>query len=433
MADTMVNGSNIFDDTDSFLTYRYRISEFYIIYEDETDELPTERITDFKIDHYFEEAMFPVFKLNVMMEPSRYYKIIKNKLTVRFHLRLQKYYVKNSDEKDQSLFTDVINDTFMIFPDDTNEYYDKDFQLESDTLKTDKKESDINKLEKINNLIELFLFKPQVHQLTKMHNYILGNCDLCTAVTYLLTKGYVDNVLISPFENQTSYSQLILPPLSINKLLRYLDNNYGFYKKGSLIYFGLQHGYILNYHKPDCTAYEKKEWKETIIYVLQKNTKKAGITGELRKKDIEVNHFIVSSSVVTAEDILVSGNQTGGINPTLVNPYNQAWGTGTPVPENNQSVGYQNNFLFFQKTPNNYLLETLTAEQAANSMRITIYFENIPMEAFNPNKKFSIFFENTLFNNKFKGTYKISSAVYTFSNTGADYSINAMIVFKKIG
>ena len=81
--------SNLITEKDTFAEYKYNVSEFYIIIGGETIDIPTERITDFKIEHYFENAVFPIFKVSMNIEPSRYYKIIKAKDKVKFKIRIQ--------------------------------------------------------------------------------------------------------------------------------------------------------------------------------------------------------------------------------------------------------------------------------------------------------------------------------------------------------
>ena len=119
--------TNFVSEKDKFVEYKYKITEFYIIIDGKSKEFPTERITDFKIEHYFEEAVFPLFKLNLTMEASRYYEIVKNKDNIKFKIRIQKFYLSKGTQ-DQSLDRDFINDTFSIFMDDDNSDLQKDLK-----------------------------------------------------------------------------------------------------------------------------------------------------------------------------------------------------------------------------------------------------------------------------------------------------------------
>ena len=115
-----VDESYLLKDGDKFAQYRYKLTEFFIIIDGETDELPIERIVDMRISNYYEKAVFPLFKLGVVLEPIRYYKLLQNRDKVKFKIRIQSYYTTNDDPNNPSLLRDFINDTFVFFPDDDN-------------------------------------------------------------------------------------------------------------------------------------------------------------------------------------------------------------------------------------------------------------------------------------------------------------------------
>ena len=418
------NESNLIKENDKFCEYRYKITEFYILINGEKDELPLERITDFKIEHYFEEAIFPIFKINIMFEKSRYYKMMKNKKDVKFKVRIQSFY-KINGAQEESLLKDVINDTFVFFPDDNDSDYDVDVRDEDETREKD----DTNELDALNNSMELFLFKEMVTSLRAKCNYILNNVNMSTAVTYMLFKGGAKNVLMSPIENSASYPELVLPPQSHDKQLLYLNNNFGLYKEGGIIYFGLFHSYILNC-KAGCTAYFKKEWTENTIYVLEKTNSMVSITGALLRKDEEKYYFIANPDTMSIENTSVSENVVGGVNAKVIDVYSQSVSTND---SNANDVNSKNDKIYFNTTSNPYMGTALAAQQKSNGLTITLSLENINIEAFNPNKKISVIFENQTQNDKYNGVYRIATAIYTFNHDGADYTVNAIVTLKKVG
>ena len=78
---------------------------------------------------------------------------------------------------------------------------------------------------------------------------------------------------MSPFDNDKVFDNIVLPPQSIERQLKYLNNNYGFHEYGTLLFFGLMYSYVLNCNGR-CTAYDDNDTKETIIYILDStNTK----------------------------------------------------------------------------------------------------------------------------------------------------------------
>ena len=100
--------SNIINEYDKLIKYRYKVAEVFIITEDETINLPIERVNNFKIEHYFDDASFPLFRISLLLESSKYFKIVSNKKNIKFKLRIQKYYVEDKKENN-SLLRDVDN------------------------------------------------------------------------------------------------------------------------------------------------------------------------------------------------------------------------------------------------------------------------------------------------------------------------------------
>lgn len=413
---------SLITEKDTFVEYFYNISEFYIIIDSETIKLPTERLTDFKIEHYFDEAVFPIFKVTMTLEPSRYYKIIKNKDKVKFKLRLQSWYRKKGTDED-SLVRDVINDTFSIFINDDNDDYQKSLKKSAGTDK------DENELDRLKNDIEFFLFKTSlVTGLRSNIQAVLQDVDLTTAIAYLLSKAGANKVLLSPLDNKSTYETLVLPPQNIEKQLKYLNNNYGFHKNGSIIYFGLFNSYILNC-KEGCTAWAKNEWKETILYVLDKTSSDSYLEGAILKQGEKRFYYNMKAEGVDTTNNSVTTNAITGSDAIVVD---MASNSSSSVKSSSKIIGKSTEAVLFNNTSNKYMGTTFAAQQKANSTVVTLLLSNLNLEAFKPNKSISMIFEDATLNKKYKGLYRVSSAIYTFKNSGDNYSVTAIITLKKV-
>lgn len=413
-----VDESYLLKDGDKFAQYRYKLTEFFIIIDGETDELPIERIVDMRISNYYEKAVFPLFKLGVVLEPIRYYKLLQNRDKVKFKIRIQSYYTTNDDPNNPSLLRDFINDTFVFFPDDDN--IDMDVNL---------KDTDgLNELDQVNNYIELFLFRDIVTKLRSPVNYIFTGANMATVVSYLLYKAGVNKVLMSPFENSKVYDQVICPPMGTEKQLRFLNNSFGFHKKGTMIFFGFLNTYILNC-KDGCTAYAKKEWQESKIFILDKTNTKSSLSGSFIRPEEEVFYTLIQSSAIDVKNSAPVENVLGGVNPTIVDMAAQS-------TSNNEAditgVSTKNKKILFNDSSNAFMGETQMALQKANGTVIRAVIENINIEAFKPNKKHSIVFEDSQMNSKFGGTYRIAESIFTFSHATGDFTLQAIVTFKKL-
>lgn len=412
----------IVNPNDKFIKYKYKITEFYIIINGVSNEFPIEKVESFIIENFYEDATFPIFKLNAMMEASRYYDIIKNKDNVKFKIRIQGFHT-DMDNENRSLARDVINDLFVVFIDDDNYDYEIDRKKQAGTDK------DKDKLEKGENRIELFLFQDKiVNNLRSLFNGVFNNTNLSTIVAYLLQKAGAKNVLMSPFDNDKVYDSVVLPPMNIEKQLWYLSNNYGFHKSGTLIFFGLEYGYIISCDG-ECTAYEDEDNKETILYILDSNNPNAMVSGPIMKYNDTKSYINISSKNINITTESVSSNVITGINADVVNVQT---GSMDEVSIDAATVGDVNKGVIYNNTSNPYMADVYESIKQSNSVNINIGVQDENILSLTPNRKFSLIFESPTLNAKYKGKYRIASCIHTFSGGKDDFDINSVITIKKV-
>ena len=247
------------ETTDQFQKWKYKISEFYVLYPDGAQtEIQTNRIRSMSLIHLFETHLFPIFKFELVLSAQTYYKIIKNKKNVKFKLRVQKYFTEiDSDEK--SLSRDWINDTFDLILDDD------DFNSD-ETLLKEQKENDYdnivnkeleNDIFKVDNVMEFFLFKSElIDKLNTTVNAIISNATINDAIQYIATQSNLNNILMSPINNTKVYKELVIPPLKTKQAIRFLDTYYGLYNNGMMFYCDTIDSttYILSYTRAPNTV-----------------------------------------------------------------------------------------------------------------------------------------------------------------------------------
>ena len=413
--------SLILSDLDKFIKYKYSISEFFIIINGISTEFPIEKINSFRIENYFEDASFPIFKLNLSMEPSRYFEILQNKDNVKFKLRIQSYYQTDNSET-KSMLRDIINDVFVIFPDDSNADYEKERKKESGSDK-DKNELDDD------NPIELFLFQDKVvNGMRSLFNGVAHNTNLSTVVTYLLETAGAKRILMSPFDNDRVFDNIVLPPQSIEKQLKYLSNNYGFHEYGTLFFVGLMYTYVLNCNGR-CTVWDDKDTKETIVYILESTNNKSMLSSTIKKYNDPKNYINALSSNIDITTGSVSSNVITGVDADIVDLQS---GRMDEIKIDVSTVGTANKSVIYNNTSNPYLNKAYASLKQSSSTIITIGLRDVSMLAFTPNKNFSVIFESPSLNNKYKGNYRIASSIYTFSGSKDSFSINSVITLKKV-
>ena len=413
--------SLILSDHDKFIKYKYTITEFYIIINGVSSEFPIEKIQSLKIENYFENATFPILKMNLMMEPSRYFEILRNKDNVKFKLRMQTYY-QADDSESRSMMRDVINDIFVIFPDDSNADYEKERKKEGGT---NDDRSNPNK----DSLVEFFLFQDKVvNGMRSLFNAVIHNTNLSTAVAYLLQSAGVKRLLMSPFDNDRVFDNIVLPPQSIEKQIKYLNNNYGFHEHGTLFFIGLVYSYVLNCNG-ECTVWDDKDTKETIIYILESTNNKSMLSSTIKKYNDQKNYINALSSNIDITTGSVSSNVINGTNADIVDLQS---GKMDEVEIDVSTVGEVTKSVIFNNTSNPYLNRTYASLKQSGSTVITVGLRDVSMLAFTPNKSFSVVFESPSLNDKYKGKYRIGSSVYTLSGNKECFTIESVITLKKV-
>lgn len=411
----------LLDSKDTIVRYRYSVSELYLLYEGEQDRhvLPNNRLISFNIIHDFINNAFPIFKINITLESSIYYKILKNKDNVKFKIRLQKYRIDTSGNR-ISMYEDYINDTFsLILNDDDND-------LQEETRKKIYPNGDEGELTATVNNVEFFLFKSSFIKSTKNKiNVILKDSSIQDAIGYISNEYGLSKVLMSPIDNKNMYSNLVIPPLTCTQALKYIDSFYGIYERGSVIYLDFDKTYILSFGKL-ATAYTKNEKKNTYIIIPEYGNLMTNEIGSVKKyNNTTDNYIVINSTTVKIMNESISNDVLVG-NDALFISYNDENNIDTISEDSIQKSVIEN--------PGMNEFFSTEYEAQINSMKnvFSLSMIDIDLDAVTPNKKFIIEFENTKLSKKYKGKYMLCSNNIYFKNKGEEFSPVATALFRMV-
>lgn len=404
--------------------YRYQVAEFYILVNGETLECPTHELSDISIEEDYESSVYPVFKVEMILPEERYYLVMKNKTTVKFKIRIQKYYVSPGNN-DRSMVRDYVNDTFSLIMDDE----DFDDEMPDQVNRSTTEDTDSFEMRE-NAKTELYLYRDEVSSaMKKQTNEVLNGVNLTTAVGLIASNAGLKNILMSPMENQQTYSQLILPPLTVHKAIQYLDSQYGFYKSGAVIFFGLKTNYILNF-KGGCTAYENGEYQQTTLLVssdLGGTSLESGMVMRSgnqyyvywKASDVKVGNQSITNDVLYGNNVNVVDSSTTGIT--------KAQSTAVTTK------GVSNTATIKNETENQWMSNTYVAQTNSNNVVLSGQISNVDLDAFTPNKKYQIVFEDTCLTNKYMGIYFLTRLSVQFVNTGGvNFNVVINITLKQV-
>ena len=420
---------NIYNNTTKIQKWRYSVKEMHLLIQGQNPYIiPAERVNSMTILNDFENNVFPIFRIEIVLEPSVYYKIIKSKDNVRFHLSIEKYYHYNDNEL-SSLRRSCINDTFdLILDDDNEDMLSATKRSEASNNFESMYNDDTNDLRLVDNKIEFFLYKADVIKgLKNIVNSILVNATRADAIAYVLSVAGVKNVLMSNPETNDTIPNLIIPPMSCLRALRFIDTYYGLYKNGSLMYFGLDYSYIIPY-EGKCTAYRKNE-PTNINIVIPKDTSSHSTECGMIKNVNDGNTYIVGDyKTIAIRNDSITNDILGANDIEVVNEY-----SGNITKSTSSAVSKWNNSLrvLRNKTENPWIGSMYTAQTSSIGTLIEVALRDFDINIMTPNKKYNFLFEDSQLTSKYNGEYLLSYINFNLTQNGADISVDSVAVFKK--
>ena len=407
---------SLIKDTDTYMQYRYVVSEFKAMMGSEIIEFDPGKIRDLGMEKDYEHDLFPILRIVVITTQARYRHILQNKDTVKFKFRLQKYSRMLHDPNTESMKSDYINGTYVIFTDD------KTPDLSENVVKLKAKTDDVEGeyLPQDDYEAEFYLFREDFVKNARTLCHGIMRCNLETAVAWLCTKAGINKLLMAKMDNRNSYNPLIIPEQSFIDCINFLDNWYGFYKNGSIIFFDFDAFYLLNYTSKT-TTWKPGEVTEGIIFVLDETISEEQYSMQLIRQGDTKHYVTTGHNFVDVMDTTSVQDVLGGSNIEVIDASSSSTSTG--------SSGGKNTKVMRTSQPT-FETTIYTARMKTNKKVINVALGSIDLDIVSPNKKFNFVFENTKLNSTYGGWYKMMKIVTTFTKEGDYFTISNAATFK---
>lgn len=167
------------------------------------------------------------------------------------------------------------------------------------------------------NQLDVYLFNAKMMNASnKTFNGVFTEGVMQDFVGRILTETGHPKVLMSSIENDEVYKELLVPANPAYKCLIYLDQYYGLYQDGAIIFYDLDNLYILN-SNGKCTAKRPGEWSEVVFLVERMDGTFPG-NGMQRKQGEEKFYANISESNVNAKKYSETTNETVGSSAKIV-------------------------------------------------------------------------------------------------------------------
>lgn len=409
--------------------YRYQVESLKILFPEKGKhyEIDPKLIKSLVIERDYEIDFFPVIQLNVSLDTELYYMIIEEKLTVRFQIRLQKY-IFEENAATAPVKKDVFNAQFVAYIDENTPFLNKAehkaaSEINSASTSPGKTPGTVG-----GNDLTFYLFRADdIMNSKRIVNTVLSSATMTNAIAYILASLGYTRTLMTPLDNKQSYSEVVLPPLGFLANLVYLENQFGLYHKGAVIFFDLDAFYIIN-KVPACTAYRKGEFKNTVFMVrdsTNSNKFTSGSYDDDKQKTTFINVFPENIQINTSS---VAKDQIEGSHRLIINPFA---GFTVDVRSKVDQRGGGTHKVIYNKYNNSFKNNAEKAKIESDGRLKVLAVSDVDISAFTPNKLFTFKYEDSAINKVEGGNFRIVKSVFALTSQGDYMKLDGHATFKK--
>ena len=409
------------------LEYPYNLKELWENYlysikvsiqtPNELVELQNAQINSAYIEKDYDNDVLPVFLLNVNLQKNVYYDILKDPTQCRFIVQIDKYIDPGNSGRDKSKRV-YLRDKFVPIITDRSPFTDEKFY--KDVKYNGSKDGRQIIPYDLQQTYDFILFREKDLRVMKSTtNLVFTNTNVLVALTVVLGNAGVSNLLMTRFDNTSSYSEFLLPPLPLLPQIKFLDSYFGFYREGSMVFFDHDRSYILR-KAPGCSAWESNEIKTVAFTIDVPSSGEDLMVGSVldnKQKTVFVNtnkdHVMFLDKTISTD--MVIGNKstifhtvTGGFNSVTPDTTNIAGVTNAPKTTNTQ---------------NSYASSELEARQSEMRNIVNIICSGLDISYIQPNKTYKLMTNVQSIVNKVGGVYRLTRAIHQFVKEG-DHFVN---------
>lgn len=398
-------------DIKTLTSYKYTISLQYLnIRQKVSTDIKTECIKSVIIDHNYDKNCMPVIFINLRLDKSLVDDMIKNQNTNLMILAISKF----DNNTELKLEVECLRKKCIYFlTDDVNKMDPIDYNDETEaTMKGD-------------------TFRKITIGLLVL-DHVNSNKTLCEVTTknatnYDIVKyitSHMKNLFIEPFSYNDTFEQFVLPPKdSVNKALRFLNDQRVFYSTPYRYYQDFNHTYIIS-----SSGKEIKRTDETystiVVNIRDIDDVGANDTGVVVNRSNETYEVYVSYANTQVYDntlINKSKNKVRGITSS---------GSSDISLLNTSSYSTDKYSLERLNNDNVHMIENLEAK--ANSENFIVYFSknDLDTDLFTINKRISI--NNIQRYQEFNGNYLLYRKREIYLREDQTFVMSSMINLKRI-
>lgn len=409
-------------DTNVFLC-KYSVRNFNVMNGDYRLDMNPSNILSIEYICDYEMSLFAILKVVLRVDVHKRIYMLKHKRDIRVKLEIDRVGMDVEVEGRKTNPEEIINQVFAVYFSDDDENMDTQALSDRDDVNVggsieDPTDPNHENYFESQNTIEIYLFNSDLLIASRYNfNMVYTESTLQNVVGHMLTASKHRSVLMSRFENPEKYRELLLPAYPVYKNLLYLDQYYGFYKTGALIFYDVDVLYVLSTNGK-LTAHRDGEWTETIFLVPLLEESVPG-NGVVRYPDEKTYYMTISEGDINHQATSVMRNISGGSKTKFV----MTDGTEiVDVKADQEYIDHQTESVTYVKKENVFTETIIKARMEENDGIVFISANNLDISAFTPNKVFRIVYDEPLKHERYHGEYRLSYAYHCIRLESTEFS-----------
>jgi hypothetical protein len=429
---------------------KYIIRKLIFVYEDEVLEMDHSNILVVEYLNDYEFNHMAMLKLLTRIDVRKRIWLLKHKRKIKCFFELEKVKMDiDVEDLDYNSAKNCWDLEFNIHFNDEDESID--WQVLEERLQLNEGEELNGELNEENyyetqNTLDIYLFHPKLLKASRRtFNRVWTRNTLQNCVGEMLTDTKHVDILMSKFENDEIYRELLMPPWYTYKCLIYLDQYFGFYEKGAMIYYDIDTLYILNLNgkvtaKREEHGNKTPEWTETIFLIPSLDEAVPGngmeekfIVGEDDEKiPVPIYYPNISEMDINPQKFTIGKNVSLGSEAKMV--ITDDITIDIEVAEDASYIDERNEALTFIKSENKFTGSVIKARMEENECILYISAMNLDINAFTPNKTFKVnFIGDETKNARFgKNEYRMAYAYHYLKMRSGEYMDSAHRIVLKM-
>ena len=373
------------------------------------------------IEKNFDDDIFPIVLIDLLIPRSVYYKIIKNddpKIILTVNKFVKQYDgITHKETVIQQKFTPIVTDD----SNDINADVYKNLKASDDKKDDDITASDMNRAYQF-----ILVLDDDIKKSKNTANIILSNVNVASTMMYMLSKSGFgsDNILMSPVDNTSTYDELLLLPTPIVDQFNYINNMYGVYKEGMQVFKDFDTFYILR-KSGKCTAYRRNEPTTITFAVVGRIGSSSSVSRGINYDKANNRVFMsLSGNQLSISDTSSVIDKTTGINTQIIQVE-----TGETI----DVVGDSNTPTSTMTTISHskYIKDEMLLRKKELSHIVNITIDDIDISLLTPNKEYKFITDVSDMRDTLSGTYRICNMRSLFRKEDTALKCMTVATFKR--